>query len=349
MLQLLAYFDPSDFSFETLRRGLVGNSAPRWFRETFRSKAHFLSVVKILLGLSLIDHKAAEGSYSMHRVFHDWLCIFEANKPDLELLRLAISAISFSAPLVLTGNWADEQQQLGLHAIHILPRLENFDPVELLVRFDRFPSSELDLVASLIDNNEPRRVWEMLRFDHPVLGISKLLRSCGKTIEGYGLITRTQSMLERQEYHEDDFNRKAVTALLDMITMSYKMQDDGSELNSLYARFEALGSIGWAIKVRNIHALCLESNGKDDLAIQTWRDALATARLYCGSVFYHPAFMVFLNLAGRLQGSDAGAMLELLESAERDALQHINFREEAMWMYATLRRLRAGDQGPYIE
>lgn len=219
MLQLLAYFDPSDFSFETLRRGLVGNSVPHWFRETFGSKARFLRVVEILLDLSLIDNNKAEGSYSMHRVFHDWLCLFEANAPDLEL---PISAISFSVPFAQTCSWAKEQQQLVLHAIHVLPRLEDFDPVDFFVRFDQLPSAELDLIASLIDDKEPRRTWEMLRFDHPILGISKLLRSCGKTIEGYGLTTRTRSMLECREYREDDFNRKAVVALLDMITMIYK-------------------------------------------------------------------------------------------------------------------------------
>src|SRR5271168_1019019 len=124
LLQLFAYFKPSDLNYNTTRFGVIGNNVPDWFRRTFSSKLKFFGVIKILLDLCLIDNNVSEGSYSMHRVVHDWLCTYICGETNQELLRPAVGAISYSAPLIMTNRWFEEQQQLALHALHILPRLQ---------------------------------------------------------------------------------------------------------------------------------------------------------------------------------------------------------------------------------
>jgi hypothetical protein len=90
-----AYFDPSDLNYNIIRFGMIGNNVPDWFRTIFSSKLKFFSVITILLDLCLIDNNVSEGSYSMHRVVHDWLCTYVCGKTDRELLRPAVSAISY--------------------------------------------------------------------------------------------------------------------------------------------------------------------------------------------------------------------------------------------------------------
>lgn len=88
----------------------------------------------------------------MHRVVHDWLCAYVSGDTDYELIRLAVAGIAFAAPLVLTHQWAVEQQQLAIHAVHILPSLQNTLPADaFLVRDDKMSASELPVVASLFD------------------------------------------------------------------------------------------------------------------------------------------------------------------------------------------------------
>jgi hypothetical protein len=143
LLQLFAYFEPSDLNYEVIRFGVIGNNIPDWFRRTFSSKIRFFSVVRILLDLCLIDNNIPEGSYSMHRVVHDWLCAYVSVGADPELIRLAAAAISYSAPLVKTSRWFDEQQQLALHAVHIYPSLQNLSPGDFLVQYDKLNASDL--------------------------------------------------------------------------------------------------------------------------------------------------------------------------------------------------------------
>jgi hypothetical protein len=178
LLQLFAYFEPSDLNYNIIRFGVIGNNVPDWFRRTFSSKLKFFGVIKILLDLCLIDNNVSEGSYSMHRVVHDWLCTYVCGETYRELLRPAVGAISYSAPLVMTSRWFEEQQQLALHALHILPRLQDLSPDDFLVQYDKMNTEELALVASLL--GEPVKCWTLMKFDYTLIGISQLLQSCGR-------------------------------------------------------------------------------------------------------------------------------------------------------------------------
>lgn len=105
LLQLFAYFHPSDLNYNIIRFGMIRNNIPDWFWTIFSSKLKFFNTVTILLNLCLIDNNVTEGSYSMHRVVHDWLYTYVYRETDRELLRVTVSAISYSAPLVLTNKW----------------------------------------------------------------------------------------------------------------------------------------------------------------------------------------------------------------------------------------------------
>ncbi|KAK5659057.1 hypothetical protein OQA88_1144 [Cercophora sp. LCS_1] len=350
LLQLFAYFHPSDLSFDTLRRGLVSNSIPMWFRNTFASKLRFLGVVRILLDLSLIDNNTTEGSYSMHRVVHDWLCLYAACDRDPELLRLAVSAVSFSAPLVLTRLWAEDQQQLALHAVQLLPRLDNFDPLDFLVRFDRLSGQDLEVVTSLL-HGEPKRAWELMRFAYALGNILGLLKSSRKLLESHNLLQKTRLLLAVQQARgpsggEED--RRIVAAMLE-----YFRPPDATvggppwHFDSLRDEFRELGSIPWAIKAQNYMDLYIGGMGRQDLAVRAWREALATAQVHFDTIFIHPAFMVFTNLAGSIQGSPTELLL-LMKMVELDALRHLDTRPEAPWVLTILRKLRAGDYVPHI-
>lgn len=100
LLQRIALFEPSDLNCHVIKFGLIGNQVPDWFKRSFSSKLCFFNVIKILLDQRLIDNNAMEGSYSMHQVVHDWLCAYVSVDTDYELIRLAVAAVSFAAPLV---------------------------------------------------------------------------------------------------------------------------------------------------------------------------------------------------------------------------------------------------------
>ena len=110
LLKLFAYFEPSDLNYDILRFGVIGNNIPEWFQRTLSSKLKFFAAIKVLLDLCLVDNNVTEGSYSMHRVVHDWLCAYVCAETDRDLLRLAVGAISYAAPLILTNSWYEEQQ-----------------------------------------------------------------------------------------------------------------------------------------------------------------------------------------------------------------------------------------------
>jgi hypothetical protein len=107
LLRLFAYFDPTNLDFEILRRGLIGNNVPRWFRATFQSRIDFYSTVGVPLDLSLLDRTETKGSYAMHRVMYEWLEHVLVRETDIDLLSLAVAAVGFSILDVITPQIPD--------------------------------------------------------------------------------------------------------------------------------------------------------------------------------------------------------------------------------------------------
>jgi hypothetical protein len=311
LLQLFAYFHPSDLNYNIIRFGMIGNNIPDWFRTLFSSKLKFFNAITILLNLCLIDNNITEGSYSMHRVVHDWLCTYVCGETDRELLRVAVSAISYSAPLVLTDQWYVEQQQLALHALHIFPRFSNLFPEDFLVRYDKFNTEELALVASLL--GEPVRCWTLMKFDYTLIGIVRLLRICARFREELKLNEAAQS---RTSETLDDGTVNPTYVLLYYTEISCGRRSH-RVLPSLSAEFRRLGSPSWAIKAQNLYALTLESESLHK-AVEIWELILEQSRNHTGSIFVHPTWMLFCNLGHRLR-HNVERRLQLFERFETDA------------------------------
>jgi len=334
LLQLFAYFEPSDLNYNILRFGLIGNNVPDWFRRTFNSKLKFFGVIKILLDLCLIDNNISEGSYSMHRVVHDWLCTYICGKTCRELLSLAVAAISFSAPLIMTNRWFEEQQELALHAIHILPRLHDISPDDFLVRYDKMNTEELSLTASLLD--EPVKCWMLMKFDYTLLGIARLLGGCGRPQESLKLVLETQSRVS--ETLEDGALNPA-HLLLRYGEISCR-EHSADTLPTLSAEFWGLGSPSWSIKAQNLYALILESELSRDKAVETWELFLDQSRHNTGSVFLHPTWMLFVNLDIRIF-FDLERRKQLFEKFETDAKEERDKVQRAALFLDDLRHMRS--------
>jgi tetratricopeptide (TPR) repeat protein len=333
LLQLFAYFDPSDLNYNIIRFGMIGNNVPDWFRTIFSSKLKFFSVITILLDLCLIDNNVSEGSYSMHRVVHDWLCTYVCGETDQELLRPAVSAISYSAPLVMTNEWFVEQQQLALHAIHIFPRLLDLSPDDFLVQYDKMNTEELALVASLLD--EPVKCWTLMKFDYTLIGIVRLLEICGRSQEALKLILKTQS---RSPETLDDGTMNPVHLLLRYQEISLCGQSHDA-LPSLSEEFWGVGSPSWAIKAQNIYALKLESASLRHKAVEIWERILNQNRNHTGSVFVHPTWMVFVNLEYRI-GDNLERRQQLFEKFETEASREKDKVQQAAWFLEDLDQIR---------
>ena len=333
LLQLFAYFDPSDLNYNIIRFGMIGNHVPDWFRMIFSAKLKFFSAITILLNLCLIDNNVSEGSYSMHRVVHDWLCTYVCGETDRELLHLAVSAISYSAPLVMTNEWFVEQQQLALHALHIFPRLSDLSPDDFLVQYDKMNTEELTLVASLLD--EPVKCWTLMKFDYTLIGIVRLLRICGRSRESLKLILETQS---RTSETLDDGTVNPIHLLLHYTEISCGGQSHHF-LPSLSEKFWGLGSPSWATKAQNLYALSLESVSLRHKAVEIWEFILDQSRNHTGSVFVHPTWMLFGNLDYRIR-DNLERRQQLFEKFETDARREKNKVRQAALVLDDIRRMR---------
>jgi hypothetical protein len=336
LLQLCAYFDPSDLNYNVIRFGVIGNNVPDWFRMIFSSKLKFFGVITILLDLCLIDNNVSEGSYSMHRVVHDWLCTYVCGKTDPELLRPAVSAISYSAPLILTDQWYVEQQQLALHALHIFPRLLHHFPGEFLVQYDKMNMEELALVASLLD--EPVKCWTLMKFDYTLIGIASLLRICRRPRKALKLISEAQS---RTSETLDDGTVNPVHLLLHYAELLIWGQSH-HVLPSLSDIFWGLGSPSWAIKAQNLYAMRLESLSLRHKAVEVWERILDQSRHHTGSIFVHPTLMLFSNLNHRVKDKPERRK-ELFKRFEADARREKNkVRDAALVLHEIQQMMRWG-------
>lgn len=334
LLRLFAYFEPSDLNYDILRFGVIGNDVPTWFRRTMSSKIKFFSTIKILLDLCLIDNNVSEGSYSMHRVVHDWLCTYVCGETDRGLLRIAAGAISFSAPLIMTQEWFYEQQRLALHAISILPRLNDLTPHDFLVRYDEMSKEELDTAALLL--KEPVKCWKLMKFDYTLIGIARLLQSCKGTRQALKMVLEVQSKCPETL---EDGTVNPIFSLLRQEEISCRNYSHHI-LPGLAETFYGLGSPSWAIKSLNLYALMLEGLNKNTEAVEVWYRILDQSRNHTGSIFVHPTWMVFNNLAYRLIG-DATRELELFLKFETEAEREKDQLRQASAFLEEIKSMRA--------
>ncbi|KAF2416560.1 hypothetical protein EJ08DRAFT_99308 [Tothia fuscella] len=61
------------------------------------------------------------------------------------------------------GIAREEQKQLALHVIHIIPRLQDSNHEVFLVSYDQMSEDKLEKMVTLI--GEPARCWRLMKFD----------------------------------------------------------------------------------------------------------------------------------------------------------------------------------------
>jgi hypothetical protein len=199
LLRLLAYFEPTDFSFDIMEKGLIGSQIPDWFRQVFSSKLQFYSTIQILLDLSLLDKQTNGASFSMHRVVHDWLCTYLARDTDMQLLSLAANAIAFSAPPTFRSWWVTEQRRLIPHADFLLPRLTQLNSCIPFVEFHKLDRKDLDKASVLLKSERIDLVEQFPK--QPMRSILYLIGAGGKVDEALAIVDSAIARLNDSQIH----------------------------------------------------------------------------------------------------------------------------------------------------
>jgi tetratricopeptide (TPR) repeat protein len=181
LLQLITYFDPTDIDFAILRRGLLGNDVPQWFEEVFGNELSFIATAEILVERSLLNGTAKYATFSMHRVFYDWLRAFHENDLDEQLLSLAMCAIAFSAPARRCRSWEKGEKRLILHALAMENKLLRckFISGVPMVDFGTFTSTQRQRALLLV--RDPDWYVELNDTRQPLAAITYLFAVSGKS------------------------------------------------------------------------------------------------------------------------------------------------------------------------
>jgi hypothetical protein len=153
----------------------------------------------------------------------------------------------------MTNQWVEDQQQLAVHAIHALPRLQTLIPNNFIIYYDKMSEEELALVVSLL--GELVKCWMLMKFNYTLMNITRLLQSCGKTESALKLIGETKS---RTPETLADETINPVYVLLRFAEVASPKQPYYA-LPGIGNTFSHLGSPYWAMKTRNIYAMKLES------------------------------------------------------------------------------------------
>ena len=132
LLQLWAYLDPQDLWFGLLTRGSCGLKVPDWLHDLGQQELIFKRAMRTLLDYSLIESHQDTGSYSIHRVVHDW-CTGSFSRDKLELTRLTLMIVGRAVPEKLEPEHLTMQQRLLPHADRCV---EQYYRVEMYDRID---------------------------------------------------------------------------------------------------------------------------------------------------------------------------------------------------------------------
>ena len=316
LLKLFTYFDPTNLDYEVLRRGLIGNDVPNWFRATFQSKISFYSTIQVLLDLSLLDKTEKSGSYAMHRVMYEWLVSTLVPDNDIGFLTLAVSAVGFSAPNILLPNWPHEQARLILHANALLPRLLPLRYALPHVDFKLLVPEDLRCVATLLDD-EPQHLL-MRRIEHPLRSLCDLLSVDGKGTEALYILKGSIKYLQEQNVAEEDPVLLVLIYAKCALSRRKNIGEDEDVFCRLLKTFGSLNLPYWTIRIRNIQALNLVGQQKINEAFDCWQALLRQCSTVYGP-FHYLTSMVFNNMAARLFAIDLSKKKEVTQSMRVEA------------------------------
>ncbi|MCJ1276975.1 hypothetical protein MMC21_004784 [Puttea exsequens] len=131
LLQLWAYINHQDLWFELLKRGSRASKGPDWFQDVIQSEITFSTIVRKLLGYSLIEPRQDTQSYSIHTVVHDW-CGEAISRGNVDLTVLALTVVGSAVPSQLEPKYWLLQQRLLPHANRCLQQLSMINVLKVI-------------------------------------------------------------------------------------------------------------------------------------------------------------------------------------------------------------------------
>ncbi|KAJ9137084.1 hypothetical protein NKR23_g9430 [Pleurostoma richardsiae] len=345
LLQLFAYFDSANLDYEVLRRGLVGNDVPNWFQQTFRTKLAFYSTVQVLLDLSLLDSTATPGCYSMHRVMYEWLAHTLVRETDPEFLTIAVAAVGFAVPDVLTPGLPREQARLILHANAMLPRLLEYSCSFPMVDFSKMNQQELATSASLLHEMPDYLLHR--QFDYPLRFSSNLFWMDGKKTEALNILDASITH-HRQAGLSDNHPILLVLKYSRCAKVMYSQPKlAGALFQQLLQQFVSMKLPYWIIKTRNMQALFHLQNWQLAEASEIWLELLSQC-LEAYSPTHDLTSMVVYNMASfqdRLPESRLKSLRKLVEKVYEatEAVALVDLKSREMIREIATFYLRCGD------
>ncbi|KAL2851636.1 hypothetical protein BJX68DRAFT_65137 [Aspergillus pseudodeflectus] len=330
LLLFLAHFDNRDIWYELIKSSHHSSNVPVWLEKTISSGLAFKSVVRTLIGFSLLETKEQDGGYAMHPVVQYW-CIHLANADrsvDLtQLDQLALISVGYTVPSSSDRNYSRLQQRLIPHANYVRYRDWPDDNIDTAVW------GAFDALGNLYsDQGKPKEAEEMYR--RALAGYEKALgpdhTSTLNTVNNIGLLYKDQGNLQ---VAEQMYQRALVgyekalgpdhTSTLDTINnlgLLYKDQGNLQVAEQMYQRAlagyeKALGPdhTSTLMTVNNL-GLLYKDQGNLRVAEQIYQRALAGYEKALGPD--HTSTLMIVNNLGLLY-KDEGNLQEAEQMYQR--------------------------------
>jgi len=289
LLRLTTYFEPTDIDFAILRRGLIGNDVPQWFEDVFENELSFVAHAEILVERSLLNGTAKYAAFSMHRVVYDWLCAFDENDLDEQLLSLAMCAIAFSAPGRRGKSWKGNEERLIIHALAIEDRLLRckFISGVPMVDLGTFTSTQRERALLLV--RDPDWYMELNNTGQPLTAVTYLFSVFGKTQTGLQIVDA--ALARNGQGNGIKYTQVYVTLLLSKATILYRQQSFGAARSCLLSATNLARPHSLQHDLRDaelLNALITRREGNPRLAIQMLTRLVQDCK-DSGLGLYHPS------------------------------------------------------------
>lgn len=346
LLRLITYFEPTDIDFAILHRGLIGNDVPQWFEDVFENELSFVVHAEILVERSLLNRTAKYATFSMHRVVYDWLCAFDENDLDEQLLRLAMCAIAFSAPGRRGRTWKGDEERLIIHALAIEDRLLRckFISGVPMVDFGTFTSAQRERALLLVRDLD----WyiELNNTQQPLTAVTYLFSVFGKTQTGLQIIDAALARNGQRNSFKD--TQVYVTLLLSKATILLHQQSFEAARSCLRSANNLARPHGLhydLCEVELLNTLITLGEGNPRLAIQMLTRLVQDCKNLGFGPFHPSTFsaIIELDVALEIEGNNASTTfnaanerIRLLESYRAGAEEKAFHNTDMGWLACSL-------------
>ncbi|KAJ6181424.1 protein kinase subdomain-containing protein [Penicillium canescens] len=121
LLLFFARFDNQDIWYQLIKSSQFSSNVPAWLEKTISTELLFKSVIRTLIGFSLLETKEQNGGYAMHPVVQDWcihLISIDKGVDLIQLDELAVVSVGYTVPSSSVRDYSRLQQRLLPHAHH---------------------------------------------------------------------------------------------------------------------------------------------------------------------------------------------------------------------------------------